>query len=170
MKRLCHGIQSTRRNAPVPVDSPRVSAPPLPIVPPPEWRPLPDHFDLPPGVGPNMIPARVLLWSLCRQKVGRCLQRSDRVLPLVVYHYEANAILATPISGLDDKSIFNAYKKNFDELTSKGFKPKLNVMDNQATRYIKIFLTEENLSLLQTCTRRWQLFLQGDRILIPSIS
>ena len=52
---------------------------------------------------------------------------------LVMYHYEANAILATPIAGLDDKSIFNAYKANFDELANKGYKPKLNVMDNQAT-------------------------------------
>ncbi len=28
---------------------------------------------------------------------------------LVVYHYEANAILAKPISALDDISILNAY-------------------------------------------------------------
>jgi hypothetical protein len=62
---------------------------------------------------------------------------------LVVYHYEANAILAGPIAGLDDKSIFNAYKKTFDELMGKGFKPKLNVMDNQATQYIRTFLTTE---------------------------
>jgi hypothetical protein len=66
---------------------------------------------------------------------------------LVMYHYEVNVILATPIAGLDDKSIFNAYKKNFDELASKGFKPKLNVMDNQATRYIKHFLTEDECDL-----------------------
>jgi hypothetical protein len=64
-----------------------------------------------------------------------------------MYHYEANAILATPISGLDDKSIYNAYKQNFDELARKGFKPKLNVMDNQATKYIKNFLTEEECEL-----------------------
>jgi hypothetical protein len=66
---------------------------------------------------------------------------------LVIYHYEANAILATPITGLDDKSISEAYKKTFDELAQKGFKPKLNVMDNLATRYIKAFLTEEECEL-----------------------
>jgi hypothetical protein len=42
---------------------------------------------------------------------------------------------------------FNAYKQNFDKLTQKGFKPKLNVMDNQATRYIKTFLTQEDCEL-----------------------
>jgi hypothetical protein len=48
----------------------------------------------------------------------------------VLYHYKSNAILATPIAGLDDISIFKAYKKYFKELTAKGFKPKLNIMDN----------------------------------------
>jgi hypothetical protein len=65
----------------------------------------------------------------------------------VLYHYESNAILATPIAGLDDVSIFNAYKKYFEDLTAKGFKPKLNVRDNQATRHIKKFLTENNCKL-----------------------
>ncbi len=65
----------------------------------------------------------------------------------VLYHYESNAILATPIAGLDNISIFHAYKKYFEELTAKGFKPKLNVMDNQATKYIKKFLTKNNCKL-----------------------
>ncbi len=65
----------------------------------------------------------------------------------VLYHYESNAILATPIAGLDDVSIFNAYRKYFEELTVKGFKPKLNVMDNQATKQIKKNLTENDCKL-----------------------
>ncbi len=52
----------------------------------------------------------------------------------ILYHYESNAILGTPIAGLNDVSIFNAYKKQFGDLAAKGFKPKLNVMDNQATK------------------------------------
>ncbi len=39
------------------------------------------------------------------------------------------------------------YKKNFEELTSKGFKPKLNIMDNQATKHIKQFLSENDCKL-----------------------
>jgi hypothetical protein len=66
---------------------------------------------------------------------------------LVVYHYETNAIMATPIAGLDNRTIFSAYKAIFQDLTAKGFKPKLNVMDNQATKYIKQFLTEEECKL-----------------------
>ncbi len=67
---------------------------------------------------------------------------------LVLYHYTSNCILGTPIAGLDDKSIFEVYKTRFKELESKGFKPKLNVMDNQATKHIKNFLTK-NVCKLQ---------------------
>ncbi len=35
----------------------------------------------------------------------------------------------------------------FNELKTKGFKPKLNVMDNQATKHIKKFLTENECKL-----------------------
>jgi hypothetical protein len=44
-------------------------------------------------------------------------------------------------------SVFNAYKTQFDELTAKGFKPKLNIMDNQATQHIKKYLTKNNCKL-----------------------
>ena len=54
----------------------------------------------------------------------------------IMYHYKSNNILATAIDGLDDKTIFAVYKQQFDQLKAKGFKPKLNVMDNQATKYI----------------------------------
>ena len=54
---------------------------------------------------------------------------------------------ATPTAGLDDVTIFEAYKKKFDKLTAKGLKVKLNIMDNQATKQIKKFLTEEQCKL-----------------------
>ena len=50
---------------------------------------------------------------------------------LIIYHYESNAILALPISGLDDNTVFAEYKTQFDFLESKGYKIKLNVMDKR---------------------------------------
>jgi hypothetical protein len=35
----------------------------------------------------------------------------------------------------------------FNNLTSKGFKPKINIMDNQATKHIKAFLTVQQCKL-----------------------
>jgi hypothetical protein len=49
--------------------------------------------------------------------------------------------------GHNNVSIFDAYKGAFDNLKSKGFKPKLNVTDNQATKYIKKFLTKKKFKL-----------------------
>jgi hypothetical protein len=60
-----------------------------------------------------------------------------------MYHYKTNSILATPIANMDDKSIFEAFKAKFNMLEEKGYKPKVNVMDNQATKYIKQFLTKK---------------------------
>ena len=65
----------------------------------------------------------------------------------VMYHYETNTILATPVAGPDNKSIFNAYKMQFDNLTSKGYKLKINIMDNQATKHIKEFLMDQQCQL-----------------------
>ncbi len=66
---------------------------------------------------------------------------------LVLYHHESNAILATPIAGLDKMSIFQAYKTYFKDLLVKGYKPKLNIMDNQGTKHIKKFLTKNDCKL-----------------------
>jgi hypothetical protein len=65
----------------------------------------------------------------------------------VLYHYESNSILAEPIKGLDNKTIFEVYKKIHLLLTNKGYLVKLNVMDNQATKYIKQFLTANECKL-----------------------
>ncbi len=58
-----------------------------------------------------------------------------------------NAILIILFAGLDSECILEAYKKNFNYLVSKGFKPKVNMMDNQATKAIKAYLTPQQVTL-----------------------
>jgi hypothetical protein len=65
----------------------------------------------------------------------------------MMYHYKTNAIFAKPIPGLDLHSILDAYKKNFEFLVSKIYTPKINVMDNQATKVIKSYLTPQQCRL-----------------------
>ena len=62
----------------------------------------------------------------------------------VLYHYKMNAILVKPIANVDNRSMFAAYKELFETLEEKGYKPKMNVMDNQVTKYIKKFLNKKN--------------------------
>ena len=49
-----------------------------------------------------------------------------------MYHYTYNAILAEVITGLDNQSIMAAYKQKFKYIESKGYKMKINIMNNQA--------------------------------------
>jgi hypothetical protein len=65
----------------------------------------------------------------------------------VLYHYKTNAILVKSIGNLNDCSIFDAYKEIFESLEAKEYKPKVNVMDNQATKYIKQFLIKKECNL-----------------------
>ena len=65
----------------------------------------------------------------------------------VMYHHGTNAIFAMPIPSLNSNSILVAYKKNFEYLVSKGYKPKINIMDNQATKAIHLYLTPQECKL-----------------------
>ena len=65
---------------------------------------------------------------------------------LIIYHYETKSILATPITGLTSAIVFEAYKKQLEMLEEKGFKVKMNVMDNQATKNIKSFSPRKNVT------------------------
>jgi hypothetical protein len=76
----------------------------------------------------------------------KCLK--GNVCYLIVYHYESNAILGLPISGFDDNTVFAAYKTQFEFLESKGYKMKLNVMDNQCMKQIKKNLTDKDCDLM----------------------
>ncbi len=72
---------------------------------------------------------------------------------LVVYHYETNAILALPISGFSNEVIFQAYKEIYKMIESKGFVIRFNVMDNQASKVIKQFLTPKQCELIVSCCK-----------------
>jgi hypothetical protein len=60
---------------------------------------------------------------------------------LIVYHYETNAILAVPISNFTNAAILEAYQSQLELLEEKGYKMRLNVMDNQASNVVKKYLT-----------------------------
>ncbi len=119
MKRPRHGIRSTGR---VPsqttlADQLRIEVPVVPqpdCHPPEEWVPVPGDFPLPHGIGPNIITdddesiANVFCYGTFADKRSGVVYNDltgnipfvsfdGSVCFLVIYHYEANAILATPI-------------------------------------------------------------------------
>jgi hypothetical protein len=122
MKQPCHSIQSTcHHTAP--------GAQPLPPV-----LPLFDKIPVYPGPaynaqpGPNVIAedvdesiANIFCFGAFSDRNSRIIYHDltglfpymsfdGSVCYFVLYHYEFNAILAKPITGLDDMSIFTGYK------------------------------------------------------------
>ncbi len=169
MKRPRHGIKITQpkqgdRAVVLPKPVPQIQPPALPLF---EPNIIPAYPGPAYGVqqGPNLIEddgdesiANIFCFGAFTDRHSSIVYHNltgsfpfmsfdSSVCFFVLYNYESNAILATPIAGLDDVSIFNAYKKYFKELTAKGFKPKLNILDNQATKHIKKILTENDCKL-----------------------
>jgi hypothetical protein len=59
---------------------------------------------------------------------------------LVLYDYDGNSIQAEPMKNRSDAEAIRAYSRIYDELTTKGLKPKFQTMDNEASTALKHFL------------------------------
>jgi len=161
MKRPKKGIRSTKKQVKTKGDS---NIPCIPVpVPQAATHPLPLFVEPRPYNGPaynahmevNYIPddesiANVFCFGAFADKVSGVVYNDltgnfpfmsidGSVCFFVLYHYKRNTILVKPIANVDDRSIFAAYKEIFETLEEKGYKPKMNVMDNHATKYIKSF-------------------------------
>jgi hypothetical protein len=60
---------------------------------------------------------------------------------LVLYDFDSNAILAEPMKARSNDEALQAYKALYDTLTTRGCKPSLNILDNEASRAIKRAIT-----------------------------
>jgi len=160
MKHPRKGIRSTSKKAktkgdsvqPVPVPIPQVAPPSLPqYIEEPRPYPGPAYDARLDGV--NIIPddesiANVFCFGAFVDKISGVIYNdltgnfpfmsiNGSVCFFVLYHYELNAILVKAITNVDDHSIYEAYKEVFETLEAKGYKPKMNIMDKQVTKYIK---------------------------------
>ena len=54
----------------------------------------------------------------------------------VYYVCEANAILVKPTKNRSDDSFVAAYKEIYEDLEARGFKPTLNVTDNEYSKAV----------------------------------
>ncbi len=104
-----------------------------------------------------IISKRFLLWHVCQQNSRRHVQWPHWELPVYVVWWKhlfhsslpllCKCHISHPYRRPQHITIFNANKDTFTNLSAKGFKPKLNVMDDQAKKHIKKFLTKENCKL-----------------------
>ena len=61
-----------------------------------------------------------------------------------LYSYDANAILMETMRSRDDREMTRAYTTLYARLEAVGIKPKMNIMDNEASRAIKTWITKKN--------------------------
>eukprot|EP00804_Cyclotella_cryptica_P024442 CCRYP_019261-RA/>CCRYP_019261-RA protein AED:0.29 eAED:0.18 QI:0/0/0/1/0.33/0.25/4/0/786 len=63
----------------------------------------------------------------------------------VAYDYTTNAIIVRAIPDRESSTIVQTFDDIFSYLTSKGFKPKFNVLDNEASHAITEYLRQQNI-------------------------
>ena len=125
MKRPRHGIRSTRARTPVETNDSHVQVEPVPVIlpfdnAPPEYQPLPPDPNLIAYDEDQSIANIFCFGAFANKQNGIVYHNLTGLFPFmsfdgsvsffVLYCYKSNAILAMPIAGLDDVSIFKAYK------------------------------------------------------------
>ena len=68
-----------------------------------------------------------------------CSVQSMRYV-FVCYAYKPNAILVQPMTSQIDESMVAVYDKIYDYIEERGFKPKLNVTDNECSKAVKKYM------------------------------
>jgi hypothetical protein len=76
---------------------------------------------------------------------------------MVCYIYYFNYIKVVPMKSRSDSEWVKAYDSIHQELTVKGFKPKLQTLDNEASTALKNFFTVNDIAyqLVPPRCHRW---------------
>ena len=73
---------------------------------------------------------------------------------MVIYAYDPNSVLVEPLPDKSKESIMQAYQKIIQHLTNRGFKPRLQRLDNEASKTL-----QDKMNKQQT---QWQLVPPGN--------
>jgi hypothetical protein len=65
---------------------------------------------------------------------------------MILYDYDRNAILAQPIKDRTAPELLKAFQVMEQELVARGLKPKLKKLDNEASKLLKTYLHQQNIT------------------------
>ena len=65
----------------------------------------------------------------------------------IIYDWKTNAILATPVKNMTEKTIASYFKQKITYLTKRGFKPILNIIKNVASKSVQEYLEAGNVNI-----------------------
>ena len=63
----------------------------------------------------------------------------------IVYDWNMNAIIATPVKNMKEEKIVGCFKQNIEYIIQRGFKPVLKIIDNVVSRAVQAYLEKENV-------------------------
>ena len=67
--------------------------------------------------------------------------RSGNKYILLLYHYDSNAIIFRPMKNRSDEEAVRCYREMYEFLKTRNCHPQLNIMDNEASKAVKRFIT-----------------------------
>ena len=65
----------------------------------------------------------------------------------IMYDWKANGILAAPIKYTKDETMIKAFQTHIKYIGKRGSKPSFNIIDNVASKAIKVYLQEDNIQI-----------------------
>jgi hypothetical protein len=65
---------------------------------------------------------------------------------MILYDYDSNAILAQPIKDRTSPDLLKAFQVMEQELVARGLKPKLMKLDNEASKLLKTYLHQQDIT------------------------
>ena len=65
---------------------------------------------------------------------------------MLLYHYDSNGIIFQPMKNRSDIEAMRVYEDMYNYLISCNYKPKLNIMDNEASTAVKRYITNANVN------------------------
>jgi hypothetical protein len=65
---------------------------------------------------------------------------------MILYDYDRNAILVQPIKDRTAPELLRAFQVMKQELVTRGLKPKLMKLDNEASKLLKTYLHQQNIT------------------------
>jgi hypothetical protein len=107
------------------------------------------NTDLDNGIKTNCIYAATMdAGQIYTDQTGRFAVVSSKgnTYIMVLYEYDGNVILAEPIKNRTSAELLRAFQAMEKKLTARGLRPKLMILDNEASQLINTYLHEQNIN------------------------
>jgi hypothetical protein len=65
---------------------------------------------------------------------------------MILYDYDSNSIMAQPIKDRTAPELLRAFQVMEQKLVAHGLKPKLMKLDNKASKLLKMYLHQQNIT------------------------